>query len=74
MKEVDLKELMDDNGPISGDYYNQMLARPNKMRSDVNTIEMSQIDRKIIERSSDNIKRLLKKIDLSSENFLKWVN
>ena len=74
MKEVDLKELMDDNGPKSGDYYNQMLARPNKMRGDVNTIEMSQIDRKIIQRSSDNIKRLLKKIDLSSENFLKWVN
>ena len=74
MKEVNLKEIMDDNGPVSSDYYNQMLARPEKMRGGANQIEMSYLDRKIIERSSNNIKRLLKKIDMNSEHFLKWVN
>jgi hypothetical protein len=32
MKEVNLQDVMNDNGPISSDYYNQMLARPDKMR------------------------------------------
>jgi len=32
MKEVNLQEVMNDNGPMSSDYYNQMLARPDKMR------------------------------------------
>lgn len=31
---------MNDNGPMSSDYYNQMLARPDKMRG-VDQIEMS---------------------------------
>jgi hypothetical protein len=40
MKEVNLQEVMNDNGPMSSDYYNQMLARPDKMRG-VDQIEMS---------------------------------
>lgn len=66
---------MDDNGPVSGDYYNQMLARPDLLRNNKDhPIEMSTLDRRVIEKSSNNIKRLLKKIDMNSEHFLNWIS
>ena len=40
MKEVNLQEVMNDNGAMSSDYYNQMLARPDKMRG-LYQVEMS---------------------------------
>ena len=36
-------------------------------------VSMSTLDRLVIEKSSNNIKKLLKKIDRNSEQFLKWI-
>jgi hypothetical protein len=69
--ELDLKDIMNDNKEFSGDYYNQMLARPDNYSKKSRQVPMSQLDRKVIEKSSDNIKRLLKRIDHNSEQFLK---
>ena len=35
--------------------------------------EMSQRDREVIDRSAENIARLLRKIDNSSSRFLEWL-
>ncbi len=67
---------MEDNGAVSADYYNQMLSRPDQLRNNkhIQPIEMSKLDRRVIEKSSNNIKRLLKKIDMNSEHFLNWIS
>ena len=48
-----------------------MLARPDNYSKKSRQVAMSQLDRKVIEKSSSNIKRLLKRIDHNSEHFLK---